>query len=77
MKLYGIASTQSKDVDEFFVTRDEAERVLEQVLQDEPDFASVLYVAEIDCTRIVSVVLTLTRTSSRLSRRGGSRARTR
>lgn len=48
MKLYGIASKQSKDVDEFFVTRDEAERVLEQVLQDEPDFASVLYVAEID-----------------------------
>jgi hypothetical protein len=46
--LYGIASTQSKDVDEYFITRDEAERALEQVIQDEPDFASVLYVAEID-----------------------------
>lgn len=45
--LYGIASTQSKDVDEFFVTRGEAERVLEEVLQDEPDFVGVLYVAEI------------------------------
>jgi hypothetical protein len=36
------------DVNEFFVTRDEAERVLEQVLQDEPNFVGVLYVAEIE-----------------------------
>jgi hypothetical protein len=48
VKLYGIASKQSKDVDEFFVTRGEAERVLEQVLEDEPDFDNVLFVAEID-----------------------------
>ncbi len=47
MKLFGIASKQSHDVDDFFVTRDEAERVLEQVLQDEPDLVGVLYVAEI------------------------------
>ena len=48
MKLYGIASKQSKDVDEFFVTRAEAERALEHVLEDEPNFAEVLYVAEIN-----------------------------
>jgi hypothetical protein len=47
-ELYGIASKQSKDVDEFFVTRGEAERALEQVLQDEPDLAEMLYVTEID-----------------------------
>ena len=33
---------------DFFVTRDEAERTLEMVLHDEPDFVGVLYVAEID-----------------------------
>jgi hypothetical protein len=48
VRLYGIASKQSEDVDEFFVTRDEAERVLEQVVRDEPDLAEVLYVAEIE-----------------------------
>jgi hypothetical protein len=31
MKLYGIASKQSLDVDDFFVTRDEAERTLQEV----------------------------------------------
>jgi hypothetical protein len=35
-------------VDDFFATRSEAEHVLEQVLQDEPDFVGVLYVEEID-----------------------------
>lgn len=35
-------------MDDFFVTRDGAERVLEQILQDEPDFVGVLYVQEID-----------------------------
>jgi hypothetical protein len=29
-------------------TRDEAERILEEILEDGLDFASVLYVAEID-----------------------------
>jgi hypothetical protein len=47
LKLYGIASKQSKDVGDFFVTRGEAERALEMVLQNEPDFVGVLYVAEI------------------------------
>jgi hypothetical protein len=46
--LYGIASKQSKDVDEFLATRGEAERALEQVLHDEPNLAGVLYVAEIE-----------------------------
>jgi hypothetical protein len=48
MILYGIASRQSKDVDEFFVTRGEAERALAEVLCDEPDLAGVLYVDEIE-----------------------------
>ena len=43
MKLYGIASRQSNDLDEFFVTRDEAEHTLEEILEDEPGFVGVLY----------------------------------
>jgi hypothetical protein len=48
MTFYGIASKQSRDVDEFFITRGEAEAALEQVLLDEPSFANVLYIAKIE-----------------------------
>lgn len=46
-KLYGIASRQSGDVDEWRPTREEAEAVLARILEDEPELADVLYVAEI------------------------------
>lgn len=48
VKLYGIASRQSGDVDEWRATREEAEAVLAQVLADEPELAEVLYVAEVE-----------------------------
>lgn len=48
MKLYGIASHQSGDVDEWRTTQEEAEKVLAEVLEDEPELADVLYVAVIE-----------------------------
>jgi hypothetical protein len=45
--LYGIASRTADDVDEWRLTRDEAERVLATILVDEPDFADDLYVATV------------------------------
>ncbi len=47
MKLYGIASRQSGDTDEFRATWEEAEAVLAEMLEDEPELADVLYVVEI------------------------------
>ncbi len=48
MKLYGIASRQSGDVDEWRETHAEAEAVLAGVLEDEPDLADVLYIAAVE-----------------------------
>jgi hypothetical protein len=48
VKLYGIASNLSHDVDDWYSTREEAETVLAQVLADEPAFAGVVYVAEVE-----------------------------
>jgi hypothetical protein len=46
--MYGIASTISRDIAETRLTREEAEELLAEVLEDEPDLAGVLYVAEIE-----------------------------
>jgi hypothetical protein len=48
MRMYGIASTISRDIAETRLTREEAEALLAEVLEDEPDLADVLYVAEIE-----------------------------
>ena len=41
---YGIANSFSKDISDFYASREEAERALAQVLADEPEFAGQLWV---------------------------------
>ncbi len=50
MKLYGIASRVSGDVDDWTASREEAEATLAEILRDEPDLADVLYVAELEAS---------------------------
>jgi hypothetical protein len=45
---YGIASAISGDIDDFAVTSDEAERTLAEILQDEPSFAGLIWVAPVE-----------------------------
>ena len=45
--LYGIASRQSGDIDDWSLSREVAEEKLRQALADEPEWADVLYVAEV------------------------------
>ena len=42
--VYGIASSLSGDVEDFYATRDEAEATLTQILVDEPEFEGQLWV---------------------------------
>jgi hypothetical protein len=42
--VYGIASSLSGDVEDFYATRDEAEGTLAQILADEPEFEGRLWV---------------------------------
>ena len=44
MTLYGIASAISDDILLWYLSRDEAEAVLTQILGDEPDFEGELWV---------------------------------
>jgi hypothetical protein len=44
MILYGIASALSGDMQAWYVSRDEAEAVLAQILRDEPDSEGELWV---------------------------------
>jgi hypothetical protein len=46
--LYGIASAASADIDEFFLTLDEAETVLAAVITDEPDFEGTLWIEAVE-----------------------------
>ena len=48
VELYGIASRQSRDVDEWRSSHEEAERVLAEIVADEPELADVLYVTEVE-----------------------------
>jgi hypothetical protein len=48
VKLYGIASRQSGDVDDWSLAREDAETTLCQAVEDEPEWADVLYVAEVE-----------------------------
>ena len=45
---YGIASSFSKDINDFYASREEAERALGQVLADEPAFAGQLWVQAVE-----------------------------
>lgn len=47
ISFYGIADLRSKDIDDFRISRTETEALIEEVLADEPDLESFLYVHEI------------------------------
>jgi hypothetical protein len=42
--VYGIASSVSRDVDDFYPTQAEAEATLAEILADEPDLVGTLWV---------------------------------
>jgi hypothetical protein len=42
--VYGIASSLSEDIEDFYATRDEAEATLAKILADEPDFEGQVWV---------------------------------
>lgn len=48
MIFYGIGSIFSKDINDFYASREEAESALEQVLADEPEFAGQLWVEALE-----------------------------
>jgi hypothetical protein len=48
VKVYGIASRQSNDIDDWSLSRSEAEEKLRQALDDEPEWTDVLYVTAVD-----------------------------
>jgi hypothetical protein len=48
VKFYGVASRISLDVDEWHLSRDEAEAALAEVLADERDLAGALYIAVVE-----------------------------
>jgi len=48
MQLYGIASAISRDIDDFAVTREEAERTLAEILHDEPSLAGLIWVEPVE-----------------------------
>jgi hypothetical protein len=45
--LYGIASSLSRDVDDFYATREAAEVALAEIVADEPDLEGSLWVEPI------------------------------
>lgn len=49
---YGLASRLTSKMFEWYATHDEAERVREEILRDEPDLAAVIYVAEVDLSGV-------------------------
>ena len=46
--VYGIASSLSEDIDDFYASRDEAEAALAQILADEPEFDGQLWVEAVE-----------------------------
>ena len=48
MIFFGIADSRIQEVIEFFATKADAEAELEQILRDEPGWASVLSVVAVD-----------------------------
>jgi hypothetical protein len=48
LNVYGIASRESGDVDEWRPSREEAEATLAQVLEEAPEVADDLYIAAVE-----------------------------
>ena len=48
MLVYGIASSVSHDVDDFFATAAEAEATLAEILADEPELEGSLWVESVE-----------------------------
>jgi hypothetical protein len=48
MVVYGIASSLSRDIDDFYPTAAQAEAALAQIFGDEPDLKGALWVERID-----------------------------
>ncbi len=48
MILYGIASARSDDIEDWYLSRDEAEATLASILRDEPDFEGELEVEAVE-----------------------------
>jgi hypothetical protein len=45
--LYGIASSLSRDLDDFYPSREEAEAALSEIVADEPDLEGMLWIEPI------------------------------
>ena len=48
MVVYGIASSLSHDIDDFYATLTEAEVALAQIFADEPEFEGTLWIERIE-----------------------------
>ena len=48
MEVYGIAGASSRDVEELYPTREEAEAVLAEVLRNAPELAGELWVKAVE-----------------------------
>ncbi len=48
MVLCGIASARSEDIEDWYLTGEEAEATLEAIVRDEPDFEGELWVGAVD-----------------------------
>ena len=46
--VYGIASSLSEDINDFYASRDEAESALALILADEPEFDGQLWVEAVE-----------------------------
>jgi hypothetical protein len=46
--VYGIASSLSEDINDFYASRDEAESALARILADEPEFDGQLWVEAVE-----------------------------
>lgn len=48
MRFYGVVSDEVQEIVEFFARREDAETFIEECLDDEPQWASVLWVGSFD-----------------------------
>jgi len=48
MVVYGIASSLSRDIDDFYASSDEADAALAEILKDEPELEGTLWVEQVE-----------------------------
>ncbi len=48
VRFYGLADYSVQEVVEFYLTREQAEEALREVLADEPDWAGILEIVEVE-----------------------------